>query len=89
MSRTELREHPEFANLHCLTQLRNAVAHRKAAFLERGAWPKELEPCRSRVPFQPFGPRHWTDVLLVHTVAEWASETAEDWLKLWKQELRL
>lgn len=60
ISRAELQARQEYRALHCLAQLRNAVAHRKARFLRSGDWPDELKPCRGQIPYQRSGIHHWT-----------------------------
>ena len=76
-----------FKNLRCLVFLRNAIAHRKAAFLERGKWPSSLSTCKQRIPYHKPGEHHWTSVLLVADVAHWAVKQATAWLQWVDSEL--
>lgn len=70
-----------FKNLRCLVFLRNAIAHRKAAFLKLGKWPPSLSTCKQRIPYHKPGENHWTSVLLVPDVAHWAVNRATAWLR--------
>ncbi len=73
--KTECDDHEEFKNVRCLVELRNHFAHRHAAFLDPGQWPKELRKCRARIPYHADGHHDWTSVLLIPDVADWALKT--------------
>lgn len=69
----------EFRDLRALVALRNAVAHRSAAFLSPGTWPRELRPHAARLPVQPGSGQDWTSVVFTAPVARWAVRVAWHW----------
>lgn len=69
----------EFKDLRALVALRNAVAHRNAAFLRRGTWPVRLRPHASRFPVQPLPDQDWTSAVFTPPFARWAVQVAWNW----------
>jgi hypothetical protein len=76
-------ESREYRALGCLFQLRNLVAHRGARYYQLGEWPKELGPCvqQQAIPVHKGRePTDWTSAVYVGSVAQWANETASNWV---------
>jgi hypothetical protein len=74
----------EYAQLGCLFQLRNHIAHRNSRLEVRDSWPYRLADCAGQrtIPVTN-GPFYdWAVVAYRHQVAEWAYTRAAKWLDL-------
>ena len=74
----------EYQHLGCLFRLRDLVAHRNARLRLVGSVPEQISDCvRQRViPIRKLVTGEWAGIVLVFEVAEWAAQTARQWLNI-------
>ena len=77
-------ESREYLALGCLVRVRNLVAHRNARLLPLDSFPDGLDDCirQGTLPAREASGVDWTSVIFVHEVAQWAYDSAFNWLKL-------
>lgn len=74
----------EYQHLGCLLRLRDLVAHRNARLRTVGTVPDQIADCvrQGVVPIRQGIHSEWPSAVLVHEVADWATQTAKHWLKV-------
>ena len=74
----------EYQHLGCLLRLRDLVAHRNARLNLIGTVPDQIADCvrQGVVPIRQGIHSEWPSAVLVHEVADWATQTAKRWLKV-------
>lgn len=74
----------EYQRLGCLLRLRDLVAHSNARLCPVGAVPDQTADCvrQGVIPIRQGIHSAWPSAVLVHEVADWATQTAKRWLKV-------
>lgn len=74
----------EYQRLGCLLRLRDLVAHRNARMRPVGAMPDLIADCvrQGVLPIRQDIHSEWPRAVLVHEVADWATQTANRWLNV-------
>jgi len=74
----------KYQRLGCLLRLRDLVAHRNARLCPVGTVPDQIADCvrQGVVPIRQGIHSEWPNAVLVHEVADWATQTAKRWLKV-------